>query len=76
MHGDSFQEAVQGMSSSMGKVRPKAVATNVFHLVLIWERGDGALRIFLAEILVKENEVRETATDLDRRFLEGGEISL
>ena len=76
MQGESFQEAVQGVSSSMGKVRPKAVAADIFHFVLVWERGDGALRVFSAEHLVKENEIGETAAHFDGRFLEGGEVGL
>lgn len=76
MQSKSFQETVQGVSSSIGKVRPKAVAADVFHFVLIWERGNGALRVFSAEILVQENEVGETAADFDGGFLERGEVGL
>lgn len=76
MQGESFQEAVQGVSSSMGKVRPKAIAADIFHFVLVGERRDGALRVFSAEDLVKKDEVGETATDFDGGFLEGGEIRL
>lgn len=60
----------------MGKIRPKAVAADVFHFVLVWERRDGALGIFSAEYLVKEDEISETAAHFDGRFLEGGEIGL
>ena len=76
MQGNSFQEAVQGVSSSMGKVGPKTVAADVFHFVLIWERGNGALGVFSAERFVKENEVGETATDFDSGLLEGGKVRL
>ena len=76
MQCKSFQEAVQGVSSSMGEVGSKAVTTNVFHLVLVWERGNGALGIFSAERFVKEYEVSETATDFDGGFLEGCKIGL
>lgn len=70
MQSEAFQETVQGMSSSIRKVKSKAVAANVFHFVLIWERGNGALRVFSAETLVEENEVGETAADFDGGFLE------
>ena len=60
----------------MGKVGPKTIATDIFHFVLIWERRNGALRVFSTEHLVKENEVGETATDFDCRFLKGGEVGL
>ena len=76
MQGESFQKAVQGVSSSMGEVRAKAVAADIFHFVLVWERRNGALRVFSAERLVEENEVGEPATNFDEGFLEGGEISL
>lgn len=76
MQGESFQEAVQGVSSPMGKVRSEAVAADVFHFVLVWERGDGALRVFSTEHFVKENEVGETTTNFDGGFLEGGEVGL
>lgn len=76
MQGKPFQEAVQRVSSSMGKVRPKAVATDVFHFVLVWKRGDGTLRVFSTKDLVKKNEICEAAADLDSGFLEGGEVGL
>ena len=76
MQGNSFQETVQGVSSSVGKVGAKTVAADVFHFVLVWERRNGALRVFSAERLVEEDEVGETPTDFDGRFLEGGEVGL
>ena len=76
MQGDSFQEAVQRMSSSIGKVRSKPVAADVFHFVLVWEGGNCTLRVFSAEGLVKENKVCETTTDFDGRFLKRGEVGL
>ena len=76
MQGDSFQEAVQGVSSSVGEVRPKAVPTDIFHFVLVWERGNCALRVFSAEHFVEEDEVSKSATDFDGRFLKGGEVGL
>ena len=76
MRDDSFQKAVQGMSSSMGKVRPKAIAADVFHFMLVWEGRDSALRVFSAERLIQKNEIGETATDFDGWLLEGGEVGL
>lgn len=60
----------------MGEVGPKAVATDVFHFMLVWEGWNGALRVFSAEGLVEENEIGETASDSDAGFLEGGEVGL
>ena len=60
----------------MGKVRSKSVTANIFHFVLVWERGDRALRVFSAKHLVEENEVGEAATDFDSRFLEGSKVGL
>ena len=60
---------MQGVSSSVGEVRPKPVPTDVFHFVLVWERGNCALRVFSAEHFVEEDEVGETATDFDGRLL-------
>ena len=76
MQGNSFQEAVEGVSSSVGEIRPKTVPTDVFHFVFVWERGNRALRVFSAEHFVEEDEVGETATDFDGGFLKGGEVGL
>ena len=76
MQGNSFQEAVQGVSSSVGEVRPKTVPTDVFHFVLVWERGNCALGVFSAEHFVEEDKVGETATDFHGRFLKGGKVGL
>lgn len=40
------------MGATVRKVRPKSVASYVFHFVLVWERGHGTLRVFPAEVLV------------------------
>ena len=76
MQGNSFEEAVQGVSSPLCEVRPETVPTYVFHFVLVWEGGNGALRVFSAKHLVKEYEIGKTATDFDGRFLEGREVGL
>ena len=76
MQGNAFQEALQGVSSSVSKVRAKTVAADVFHFMFVWERRNGALRIFPAEGLVEEDEVGKTPTDFDGRFLKGGEVGL
>ena len=60
----------------MGKIGPKTVPADIFHFVLVWERRYGALRVFSAEHLVKEDEVGETASDFASRFLEGGKVGL
>jgi hypothetical protein len=44
--------------------------------MLVWERGDGALWIFSAEVLVEEDEVCEAAPDLAGGFLKGCKIRL
>ena len=64
------------MGSSVGKVGPKTVPTDVFHFVLVWERGNGALRVFSAEHFVEEDKIGKTATDFDSRLLKGGEVGL
>ena len=76
MQGNSFQEAVQRVSSSMRKIGPKTVPTDVLHFVLVWERGDGTLRVFSAEHFVQEDKIREATTDFHSRFLKGGEVGL
>ena len=48
MQGESFQEAMQRVSSSMRKVGPKAITADVLHFVLVREWRDGALGIFSA----------------------------
>lgn len=48
MHGTAFEEAVEGVSASLGEVWAKAIPPNILHFVLVWERGDRALWVLFA----------------------------
>ena len=60
----------------MCKVWPKAVASNIFHLVLVWERGDSTLWILLAKFFVEKHEVCKASADLRNGFLKGCKVGL
>lgn len=68
MQSESFEKAVEGVSSSFGEVGTKAVTSDVFHFVLVGQRGDGALWILERELFVEEDEIGETTADLGGRF--------
>ena len=53
------------MSAAISEVRPKSVASYVFHFVFVWERRHGTLRVFPAEVLVKKDEVCEASANFD-----------
>ena len=76
MEGEAFEETVQGVGTAVGEVWTEAVASDVFHFVLVWEWGNGALGVFAAEVFVEEHEVCEASADLASGFLEGCEVSL
>jgi hypothetical protein len=60
----------------LGEVRTEAVSTDILHLVLVGQWGDGALRVLFRELLPEEDEVGETAADGEVRLLEGLIIGL
>lgn len=60
----------------MGEVRTEAVSTNILHLVLVGQRGDGALRVLFCELFPEEDEVGEAAADREIRLLEGLVVGL
>ena len=64
------------MSATLSEVGAEAVPTDVFHFVLIRERGDGGGGVFSAEGLVEKDEVGEAATDGEGGFLERFEVRL
>ena len=76
MQSQAFKEAMQGVRTPLGEVWAEAVASHVFHLVLIRKRRDGGGGIFFAEGTVKEDEVGEAAADGGVGFLEGFEVGL
>jgi len=68
VHGEPFEEAVQGVGTPISEIGPEAVAADVFHLVLVWKRRNGALWVFAAEVFVEEDEVSEATADFDGGF--------
>jgi hypothetical protein len=72
----ALQEAVQRVSSALRKIRAKAVAAHILHLVFVGQRRDGALRVLLGELFPEEDKVCEAAADGEFRALEGLEVGL
>ena len=64
------------MGAAISEVRPKSVPSYIFHFVFVWERWHGTLRVFPAEVLVKEDEVCEAPANFDHRLLKGRKICL
>lgn len=62
---------MQRVCAPLGEVRTEAVSTNVLHLMLVGQRGNGALRILFCELFPQEDEVGEAAADGEFGLLEG-----
>ena len=67
---------MERVSTALGEVWAEAVAADVFHFMLVWERGNGTGGIFFAEGFVEKDKVGEAATNGEGRFLEGFEVGL
>jgi len=67
---------MEGVGAAVGKVRSKAVAAHIFHLVLIGQRWHGALWILLGELFPEKDEVCEAAADGELGTLERLEVGL
>lgn len=68
MQSETFEKAVEGVSASLGEIRTEAVTSDVLHLVLVGQRGDGALWVLERQLFVEEDEVGEATADLGGRF--------
>lgn len=60
----------------MGEVRTEAVASDVFHFVLVGQRGNGTLWILARELFVEEDEIGEAAADFTGGFGKRLEVGL
>jgi hypothetical protein len=67
---------MQRVRSALREIRPKPVAADVLHLVLVGQRRDGALWVFFGELFPEEDEVCEAASDGELRALEGLVVGL
>lgn len=45
VESEAFEKAVEGTCPSLGEVRAEAIASHILHLVLVGQRGNGALWI-------------------------------
>ena len=54
---------MKGMCSSLGEIGAKTIASDVFHLVFVRQRGDSALWILAGKLFVEEDEVGEPPAD-------------
>lgn len=61
---------MQRVRAPLGEVRAKAVSTHIFHLVLVGQRRDGALRVFFRQLFPQEDKVGEAAADGELGLLE------
>lgn len=68
MQSETFEKAVEGVSSSLGEVRTEAVTSDVFHFVLVGQWGDGALWILERELFIKEDEIGKATADVGGGF--------
>lgn len=76
MQCNALQKALKGVGTARGKVRTKAIASYIFHLMLIGQGRHGALCIFAGQGLVKKDKVREPSTNSNVGGLERLEIGL
>jgi hypothetical protein len=60
---ESVQEALEGVGATGGKVRAEAVAADIFHALLVGQRGYGSGGILAGELFVEEYEVCEATAD-------------
>lgn len=64
------------MSTALSKIGAEAVATNVFHLVLVGKGRYCAGGVFPVERFVEKDKIREAAANGEVGFLERFEVSL
>lgn len=64
------------MCSSLGKVRAKAISSNILHLVFIWHGWDRDVSILSEELLVEKEKICEAPSHGKVVFREGFEIRL
>lgn len=67
------KEALEGVGAALGKICTKAVASDVFHALLVGERRYSASRVVFAECFGQEDEVGKAAADGRNGLLEGRE---
>ena len=63
MERQSIQEALERVGAADGKIRAEAVAADIFHALLVGQRGHGSGGIVAGELFVEEYEVCEAAAD-------------
>ncbi len=76
VESEAFEKAVKGMSPSLGEVWAEAITADVLHLVLVGQRGNGALWILEGELFVEEDKVGEAAADFGGGFGKRFEVRL
>ncbi len=76
MEAYAFEEAVKGMGAALSEIGAETVATDVFHLVLVWQGRDGVDGELCHEGFVKPDEVGKAAADFVVWFCKGGKVGL
>lgn len=69
MQRQTFQKTMQRPRAPGGELRPKPIAPNIFHLMLIRQRRHRAGGIFAIERLVQEEEIGKAPPDREFGFL-------
>jgi hypothetical protein len=67
---------MQGVCAPLGEVGTEAVSSHILHLVLVGQRGHGALWVFFRELFPEEDEVGKAAADGEVGLLEGLVVGL
>ena len=76
MKCQAFEESLERVRTTSGKVRAEAIAADVGHVQLLWDGWYGALRVLFDERLVEEDEVGEAPARGLVRGLERLEVGL
>ena len=76
MESEAFDEAVEGPSTTLGKVGAEAVASDVGEVILFGQRRYSARRVFFEEGVAEEDEICETSSYCKFGLLKGLEVGL
>lgn len=67
---------MEGMGASLREVRAKAVTTDVFHFMFVWEGRNRAGRVISVKCFVEKDKVREATPHVEIGPREGSEVRL
>ena len=76
MEGYAFDESVEGVCSSLGKIRAESISPDVLHLVLVGQWGDSNMGILFEKGFIEVNKVCKAPADCKVMFGESLEVGL